>query len=90
MCQSYRCPLKYSGIFYKVLEMPLQDINTSVQYSGLYSKILSLVLFKPDNGLTVRPPYPAVSAIISLSNNVKEVCELANTMSDTVICLPGR
>ncbi len=40
---------KYSGIFYNVLEMPLHDINTSVQL-WLYSKILSLVLFKPDNG----------------------------------------
>ncbi len=55
---------KYSGIFYKVLEMPLHDINTSVQL-WLYSKILSLVLLKLDNGLTVRPPYPAVSTIIS-------------------------
>ncbi len=55
---------KYSGIFYKDLNMPLHDINTSVQL-WLYSKMLSLVLFKPDNGLTIRPPYPAVSAIVS-------------------------
>ncbi len=30
---------KYTGIFYKVLEMPLHDINTSVQLR-LYSKII--------------------------------------------------
>ncbi len=64
----YHFPLivsfKYSGIFYKVLEMPLHDINTSVQL-WLYSKMLSLVLFKPDNGLTVQPPYPAVFTLIS-------------------------
>ncbi len=45
---------KYSGLF-NVLEMPLQT-STSM---WLNSKILSLVLFKMDNGLNVRPPYPA-------------------------------
>ncbi len=39
---------KYSRIFYNGLEMPLHDINTSVQL-WLYSKMLSLVVFNPDN-----------------------------------------
>ncbi len=60
----FMCPSNTVVLFYKVLEMPLHDINTSVEL-WLYSKILSLVLFKPDNGLTVRPPFLAVSTIIS-------------------------
>ncbi len=55
---------KYGGIFYNVSEMALHDINSSVQL-WVYSEMLSLVIFKPDNVLTVRPPYPSVSVIIS-------------------------